>query len=119
MENNNLFTYRYSAKQNKEVEYIRRKYLPMEEDKLTTLRRLDAKVRTSGTLPSLCIGVIGCLIFGIGICFGLDVLAGEDWLTLLFCLSGVFTMIPAYPIYRHVSRKTKAKLTPEILRLSE
>ena len=119
MENNKVFTYQYSAKQNREVEHIRRKYLPAEENKMETLRRLDAKVQMAGTIPSLCIGVIGCLIFGIGMCFGLDVFTGADWLTLLFCVPGVITMIPAYPVDKHISKKTKAELTPEILRLSE
>ena len=119
MENSKVFTYQYSAKQNREVEHIRRKYLPMEVDKMETLRRLDARVQMAGTLPSLCIGIIGCLIFGIGMCFGLDVFAGADWMTLLFCIPGVITMLPAYHVYKHVSMKTKAELTPEILRLSE
>ncbi|MBQ9131452.1 MAG: hypothetical protein IJX62_03130 [Clostridia bacterium] len=119
MENSNVFTYQYSAKQNREVERIRRKYLPREEDKMETLRKLDAKVQMAGTLPSLCIGVMGCLIFGIGMCFGRDVFEGADWLTLLFCIPGVITMLPAYPVYKHISKKTKAELTPEILRLSE
>ena len=61
MENNKVFTYQYSAKQNRAVEHIRRKYLPVEENKMETLRRLDAKVQMAGTIPSLCIGVIGCL----------------------------------------------------------
>ena len=30
-----------------------------------------------------------------------------------------YNYIPAYPIYRRITRKTKAELTPEILRLSE
>ncbi|MBR6745554.1 MAG: hypothetical protein IKM00_10135, partial [Clostridia bacterium] len=68
MENNKVFTYQYLAKQNKEVEHIRRKYLPKEEDKMETLRKLDARVQMAGTVPSLCIGIIGCLIFGIGMC---------------------------------------------------
>ena len=119
MENSNVFTYRYSAKQNREVEHIRQKYLPREENKLETLRKLDTKVQMAGTIPSLCLGVIGCLIFGIGMCFGLDALAGADWLTPLFCIIGVITMIPAYPVYKRISRKTKAELTPKILRLSE
>lgn len=119
MEQSNAFSYQYSAKQNREVENIRRKYLPQEENKMETLRKLDARVQMAGTIPSLCIGVIGCLIFGIGMCFGLDVFEGADWLTLLFCIPGVITMLPAYPVYKHISRKTKAELTPEILRLSE
>ena len=62
---NKSFTYNYSAVKNKEVESIRRKYMPHKESKLETLKRLD------------------------------------------------------YPIYRRIARKTKAELTPEILRLSE
>jgi hypothetical protein len=119
MENSNVFSYQYSAKQNREVEHIRRKYLPKEENKMETLRKLDARVQMAGTIPSLCIGVIGCLIFGIGMCFGLDVFAGADWLTLLFFISGVITMLPAYSVYKHIAKKTKAELTPEILRLSD
>ena len=75
---NEIFTYQYSAKQNKEVECIRNKYIPREENKLDRLKRLDAKVQSAGMIESLSIGIIGCLIFGIGICFGLDVLAGAD-----------------------------------------
>ena len=119
MENNNVFTYQYSATQNREVENIRRKYLPQEESKIEILRKLDNRVRSAGMIPALCIGVIGCLIFGIGMCFGLDVFAGADWLSVLFGVIGVIVMIPAYPVYRYVAKKTKAELTPEILRLSE
>lgn len=119
MENNNVFTYQYSAKQNREVEHIRRKYLPREESKMEILRKLDNRVQSAGMIPALCIGVIGCLVFGIGVCFGLDVLAGADWLSILFGVIGVTVMIPAYPVYRQIAKKTRAELTPEILRLSE
>ena len=116
---NNTFTYNYSAARNKEVENIRRKYLPEEESKLETLKRLDYKVQSAGMIESLCIGIIGALVFGIGVCFFLDVFAGVVWLTALFMIIGTLLMIPAYPIYRIISRKAKAKLTPEILRLLE
>ena len=119
MENGNMFTYTYSASQNGEVERIRGKYLPKEENKLERLRKLDFKVQSAGKLPSLTIGVIGCLVFGIGMCFGLDVFAGSDILTLIFCSIGVAIMLPAYPIYKRISRKAKEKLVPEILRLSD
>lgn len=119
MQNNKVFTYQYSAKRNREVEQIRKKYLPKEQNKMETLRKLDSRVRSAGLIPALCIGIIGCLIFGIGMCFGLDVFAGSDWLSVLFCVMGVSIMIPAYPVYRHVAEKTKAELAPEILRLSD
>lgn len=119
MEKPKVFKYQYSAAQNKEVERIRKKYLPPEDNKLDTLRKLDRQARNAGTAEGLVIGTVGCLIFGVGMCFGLDILAGADWLTALFCIIGAATMIPAYPVSRHISRKTKKKLTPEILRLSE
>lgn len=119
MENSNVFNYHYSAAQNKEVESIRRKYMPQEKSKLEQLKALDSRVQTAGMIQALTIGVIGCLVFGIGLCFGLDVLAGADWLTLLFCILGSVIMFPAYPVYRQISKKTKAELVPEILRLSD
>ena len=113
------FTYNYSAARTKEVENIRRKYLPEEESKLETLKRLDYKVQSAGMIESLCIGIIGALVFGIGMCFFLEVFAGATWLTALFMIIGTLLMIPAYPIYRRIAHRTKEKLTPEILRLSE
>lgn len=49
----------------------------------------------------------------------LDVFTGAAWLTALLMVLGAVIMIPAYPIYRRIARKTKTELTPEILRLSE
>ena len=116
---NNTFSYNYSAARNKEVESIRRKYMPREESKLETLKRLDYRVQSAGMIEGLCFGIIGALVFGIGMCFFLDVFTGAAWLTALLMVLGTIIMIPAYPIYRRIARKTKAELTPEILRLSE
>ena len=116
---NLTFNYTYSASRNKEVENIRKKYIPHEESKLETLKRLDARVRRSGMIESLSMGIIGALFFGVGMCFFLAVFAGATWLSALFMIIGTLIMIPAYPIYRRIARKTKAELTPEILRLSE
>ena len=116
---NNTFSYNYSAARNKEVESIRRKYMPHEESKLERLKRLDLRVQMAGTIESLCFGIVGALVFGIGMCFFLDVFAGAAWLTALLMVLGAVIMIPAYPIYRRIARKTKKDLTPEILRLSE
>ena len=116
---NKSFTYNYSAARNKEVESIRRKYMPHEESKLETLKRLDYRVQTAGMVESLCFGIIGALVFGVGMCFFLDVFAGAVWLTAILMICGTLLMIPAYPIYRRIARKTRAELTPEILRLSE
>ena len=116
---NKTFNYSYSAERNKEVESIRNKYMPREESKLERLKKLDSRVQGAGMIESLSIGIIGSLVFGIGMCFFLDVFAGAAWLSALFMIIGSLIMIPAYPIYRKIAQKTKAELTPEILRLSE
>lgn len=113
------FTYNYSAVRNKEVESIRRKYMPHEESKLERLRRLDSCAQTAGMVEGLSVGVVGMLVFGLGMCFFLDVFAGSAWLTTALMVCGVLIMIPAYPVYKWIARKTKEELTPEILRLSD
>ena len=116
---NTTFNYTYSAARNKEVESIRRKYMPREESKLETLKKLDSRVQGAGMIEGLSIGIVGALVFGVGLCFFLDVFAGAIWITALFMIIGTLLMIPAYPIYRRIAHQTKEKLTPEILRLSE
>lgn len=116
---NSTFSYNYSAARNREVEKIRKKYIPVEESKLERLKRLDRKVQRAGITESLCLGVVGALVFGIGMCFGLDVFSGADWFTILFTVTGTVLMIPAYPIYRRISEKKRSELTGEILRLSD
>ena len=116
---NTTFSYNYSAMRNKEVESIRNKYMPREESKFERLKKLDLRVQMAGTIESLCFGIVGALVFGIGMCFFFDVFVGAAWLSALFMIIGSLIMVPAYPIYRRIARKTKAELTPEILRLSE
>lgn len=116
---NKTFSYSYSAQRNKEVENIRKKYVEREESKLEKLKKLDYRVQSAGIIESLCLGIIGSLVFGIGMCFFLGVFSGSGWITALFMTIGTLLMIPAYPVYRSIAIKTKTKLTPEILSLSE
>ena len=60
-----IFTYNYSAKENAEVQVIRKKYLPKSESKLEELKRLDEMVQASGMAESLSAGIGGALIFGL------------------------------------------------------
>ena len=116
---NNTFIYTYSAVKNSKVESIRRKYMPHEESKFERLKKLDMRVQTAGTVESLSLGTVGALVFALGMCFFLDVFTGEAWLTAFLMVLGTAIMIPAYPIYKKIASKTKAKLTPEIIRLAD
>lgn len=116
---NSTFTYNYSAKEAREVEEIRKKYIPHEMDKMERLRRLDNRVENAGMIESLCLGIIGLLIFGVALCFALGVLGTAWWPSIPIGILGLGVMLPAYPLYRHLYEKKKAELTPEILRLVE
>ena len=61
---NNTFRYNYSATKNQEVESIRKKYMPHEESKLERLKKLDRRAQEAGMIESLCLGIIGVLVFG-------------------------------------------------------
>lgn len=113
------FQYTYSAPVNKEVEQIRNKYLPQEVDKFSELKKLDYKVQSAGIAESLAVGIIGCLIFGIAMCMGLDVIGGGMFFAVILGIIGVIVMLPAYPVYLKVSRKVKEKYTPQILAIAD
>ncbi len=114
-----VFEYTYSAAQQEEVKKIREKYMctPKEEDKLETLRRLDASVTQKGTIFSLIFGIVGTLVFGTGMCC---CLVWELFLPgVLVGIVGLIGVAMAYPVYTHITQKEKERLAPEILRLTE
>ena len=118
---NTTFTYKYSAKNNNEIQEIRKKYLPKEENKLEELKRLDNKVNNAGVIESLCIGIGATLLFGLGFCLVLQVLGEGLFLIVLgviLSLIGVGVMLISYPVYRSINNSVKEKLSPRILELS-
>lgn len=117
----NTFSYKYSAKENAEVQAIRKKYLPKSESKLEELKRLDETVQASGIIESLCAGIGGALVFGLGMCLTMQVIGSGVFtiaLGVLLGIIGMAGMIVAYPIYRKVFSKTKARFAPRILELT-
>ena len=121
MNQDTTFIYRYSAKENTEVQEIRKKYLPSEESKFEELKRLDYTVQTAGTLESLCAGIGGALVFGPGMCLAMQIIGSGIILIALGVLLGIIGiggMLIAYPVYRKVFNTTKEKYTPRILELT-
>ena len=120
MENQNqTFHYTYSAKQQEEIQNIRKRYLPKEEDKMEQLRRLDQGTTKKGRILSITLGVIGCLLLGVGMCCTMV------WMEQLFIpgiiigLIGIGAVIAAYPLYTRVTSKEREKVAPQILQLTE
>lgn len=118
----NQFNFRYTApteEERKEIDSIRRQYAPQEktETKLQRLRRLDSLVKNTAVIWSLCLGIVGCLIFGLGLTMILE------WSILvwgvLFMVVGSVPIAIAYPVYKRILQRYKNRYGEEILRLSE
>ena len=117
--NENTFSYTYSAKENQEVLNIRKKYMLQQDSKLEELKRLDAMVQNSGVMESLITGIGGALVFGVGFCLTMKVIGNAVWLGVILGLIGTVGIIFAYPVYRKYFAKAKARYGPQILRLTE
>ena len=121
MENNqkNSFQYTYSAREQAKIKEIRSKYLPKEESKMEQLQRLDAAVTQKATLRAITTGIIGTLIMGTGMsmCMFFD----RAWFIpgIVIGLIGMAIIGAAYPLYNRVLKKERARIAPEILRLTD
>ena len=113
------FNYSYSAERQAEVEAIRKKYLPQQEqeDKLAQLRRLDASVEAPAMAAALAVGIVSALVFGVGMCC---FLVWSQWaLGAIVCLAGVVGMLFAPRLFSRMVKDRREKIAPEILRLAE
>ena len=121
------FNYTYSAKEQNEIQNIRKKYAAPEEDKMERLRRLDAGVTGKATMKALIPGLIGALFLGVGMSLAMSdfgrMLGFHQNMALLIGIVigilGIALVCLAYPLYNYVIKKERAKIAPEILRLTE
>ena len=120
MNKNESFEFTYSAKQQEEVERIRSKYLPKEESKMDKLIKLDKKAEVPGQIASIATGVIGALLLGVGMSCTMV------WNTsmvvfiagIVIGLVGMAVAGAAYPIYKKVTEKERAKIADQIIALT-
>lgn len=116
---NQEFRYTYTAPtstEKQEIEHIRRQYSPKVETDIERLRRLHNKVNQLPQIISLIFGIIGTLIFGLGLTCALE----WDMMALCVILSiiGIVLVIFAYPMYNYFLKRNKARYGEEILELS-
>ena len=121
-EKNETFTYTYSAKEQEEIKKIRDKYTSptKEETSMEQLRRLDESATKGATVVSLIVGIISALLLGVGMCCAM-VPGWERYFIpgIVIGVVGIIGVIAAYPIYNHMVKRKRAKLAPEIIRLSD
>lgn len=118
-QNKETFEYRYSARQQEEIEAIRKKYLPAEEDKMEQLRKLDQQAARKGTITAIIVGVLGCLLLGVGMCCTMEWM--DRWFVqgIVIGVIGIALITAAYPLFNRITRKEREKLAPQILKLAD
>lgn len=122
------FTYTYSAKDQAEIEDIRKKYEPQSryESNLDQLRKLDASVTSKATTISLIVGIAGTLVLGFGLSLILSDLYALIGLSKSLCqilgivigVIGIFIDSINYPLYDIIIMRERKRVAPEIIRLS-
>lgn len=117
--NDNSFEYTYSAPQQEEIKKIREKYMPKKADKMEQLRQLDRSATQKGTRAALAVGIVSALILGIGMCCTM-VWAGPWFIPgIAIGVVGILGASLAYPLYMRITTRERAKIAPEIIRLTD
>jgi hypothetical protein len=121
---NHSFEYTYCAERRQEIEAIRKKYLPKEEDKMEQLRKLHAIPTQKAQAAAIAIGVVGALILGTGMSLCMTDLGGALGnlamvLGIMVGIGGIVLVALAYPFYNRILKREREKIAPEILRLTE
>ena len=117
-EQNCTYTYTYSAKRHEEVDNIRKKYLPKEEDKMEQLRKLDQKSTERGRISAIIMGLISSLVLGIGMCCTM-LWTNFFVVGIVIGIVGLAGLAFVYPLYTHIIAKDREKLAPQIIALSD
>lgn len=124
MENKETFKFTYSAGQQEEIELIRKKYLPKEENKMEQLRALDASVNKKATMLSIIVGVVGTMLMGVGMSLTMSdfgkILGDFGFVAgIVIGIAGIGILACAYPLYHHTLKNEREKIAPEIIRLTD
>jgi uncharacterized membrane protein YeaQ/YmgE (transglycosylase-associated protein family) len=116
---NETFNYNYSSKQQEEIQRIREKYVPKEENKMEQLRHLDESATKPGTIVALAVGIIGTLLLGVGMSCSLVWAESYFIVGIVIGVIGIAVLVAAYPLYMYITKKQREKIAPEILKLTE
>lgn len=116
------FNYTYSApteEERREIESIKRQYAKggEAESRLERLHRLHSSVMNFANAVSIAIGVVGTLIFGLGMALAME---WNDIIWGILCgVVGLVIAMLAYPAYKISLAAGKRKWGEEIVKLSD
>ena len=103
------------------AESIAKEYAPKYHSKVVALRKLDAKAKLPASIFTYTWGIISALVFGTGMCFGMQVIGSTMMHMVIGIIIGIFGMIGCgvnYPIYKKILEIRKKKYAYEIVELA-
>lgn len=125
MNNENAFSYTYSAKENQEVQNIRKQYEAKHYTELDALKALDAKVKKPANVFAYTYGTLSAIIMGAGMSLVMTDIGAIIGLTsamvpgIVIGVVGLALALTTYPIYKRILNSRKETYAAEILQLSE
>ena len=103
------------------AESIAKEYAPKDKSKIIALRKLDAKAKLPATIFTYTWGIVFALVFGTGMCLGMQVIGSGTIGMVIGIIVGIIGMIGCgvnYPIYTKMLEKVKKKYAYEIVELA-
>ena len=103
------------------AESIAKEYAPKDKSKIIALRKLDAKAKLPATIFTYTFGIISSLVFGTGMCLGMQVIGRGIAGMVIGIIVGIIGMIGCgvnYPIYKKMLENGKKKYAYEIVELA-
>ena len=103
------------------AESIAKEYATKDSSKIVALRKLDRKAKLPATIFTYTWGIVSALVFGTGMCFGMQVIGSGISGMVIGIIVGIVGMIGCgvnYPIYKKILEKDKNKYDYEIVELA-
>ena len=103
------------------AESIAKEYAPKDHSKIIALRKLDAKAKLPATIFTYSWGIVSTLVFGTGMCLGMQVIGNGITAMILGIIIGIIGMIGCgvnYPIYKKMLDSGKKKYAYDIIELA-
>ena len=103
------------------AESIAKEYAPKDSSKIKALRKLDRKAKLPATIFTYTWGIISTLVFGTGMCLGMQVIGSGIAGMVIGIIVGIIGMIGCgvnYPIYTKMLENGKKKYAYEIVELA-
>ncbi len=102
------------------AESIANEYTPKDTSKVVALKKLDRRAKLPANIFGYTFGIVSSLIAGTGMCLSMNVIGGEDYMTLgiVIGLIGFAGMAVNYPLYRKLLERGKKKYAYDIVTLA-